>query len=339
MNKAVYFSFTLMLILGGVAVALWLQPTLGMNDDEVSIRYGRHEGLELVRTVSQRGDETYSVEDNDGRRLFDIPLRGCMLDTRFRQGCLRFRENATGREGYIDRYGRITLTDNGKAAPKPAESRQSTLTNGGKAMSETVHGKPKNGNETLPVTDLRTMARTNPMYKEAAKVLQGKLDETDASNRRTILNYCEHLRTAYTTKDIDFLRQVFSDNALIIVGSVVRPTRGHDGQFASDERVAYSLRTKKEYISRLSKAFAMNKTVDVRFSDFHIMRHPTMNGIYGVSLRQRYSSDRYSDDGYLFLLWDFRNRSMPLIHVRTWQPSKSIGEGNDVITIRDFNLE
>ena len=45
----------------------------------------------------------------------------------------------------------------------------------------------------------------------------------DAKNRRMILNYCEHFRTAYTTKDIDFLRQVFSDKALIIVGNMVKP--------------------------------------------------------------------------------------------------------------------
>lgn len=54
----------------------------------------------------------------------------------------------------------------------------------------------------------------------------------------------------------------------------------------------------------------MNKSVDVKFSDFRIMRHPTKDGIYGVSLRQRYKSDRYADDGWLFLLWDFRNASM-----------------------------
>ena len=85
--------------------------------------------------------------------------------------------------------------------------------------------------------------------------------------------------------------------------------------------------------------FAINKTVDVRFSDFRIMRHPTKDGIYGVSLRQRYSSDRYSDDGWLFLLWDFRNPSMPLIHVRTWQPSATVGSSEGVIDISDFNLE
>ena len=156
--------------------------------------------------------------------------------------------------------------------------------------------------------------------------------------RRQILNYCEHLRTAYTTKDIDFLRQVFSDEALIIVGNVVKESATTAG-IGPDSRVTYALHTKRDYLSRLAKVFAINKAVDVKFSDFRIMRHPTKDGIYGVSLRQRYSSDRYSDDGWLFLLWDFRNPSMPLIHVRTWQPSATVGSSEGVIDISDFNLE
>ena len=58
-----------------------------------------------------------------------------------------------------------------------------------------------------------------------------------------------------------------------------------------------------------------------------------------MSLRQRYKSDRYADDGYLFLLWDFRNPSMPLIHVRTWQPADSAGDGDGMVSISDFNLQ
>lgn len=85
--------------------------------------------------------------------------------------------------------------------------------------------------------------------------------------------------------------------------------------------------------------FSTNSKVDVRFSDFRILRHPTMDGIYGVTLRQRYSSDRYSDDGYLFLLWDFRDRSMPVIHVRTWQSASSVADGSEIISIQDFNLQ
>lgn len=85
--------------------------------------------------------------------------------------------------------------------------------------------------------------------------------------------------------------------------------------------------------------FTANQKIDLKFSGFRIMRHPTMDGIYGVTLRQQYKSDRYADDGYLFLLWDFRNPSMPLIHVRTWQPAGTVHSGDDVISIQDFNLE
>ena len=189
-------------------------------------------------------------------------------------------------------------------------------------------------------TDITTMAKDNPFFAEASKVISGKLEEKDADNRRMILNYCEHLRTSYTTKDIDFLRQVFSDQALIIVGNVVRSADNNSATgIEGDEKVTFSLKTKKEYLERLEKVFVANKKIDVKFTDFRIMRHPTMEGIYGVSMKQKYTSDRYSDDGYLFILWDFRNKSMPLIHVRTWQPTASVNGEKEIIGIRDFNLE
>ena len=198
----------------------------------------------------------------------------------------------------------------------------------------------KSNKRNIFKTDITTMAKDNPFFAEASKVISGKLEEKDADNRRMILNYCEHLRTSYTTKDIDFLRQVFSDQALIIVGNVVRSADNNSATgIEGDEKVTFSLKTKKKYLERLEKVFAANKKIDVKFSDFRIMRHPTMEGIYGVSMKQKYTSDRYSDDGYLFILWDFRNKSMPLIHVRTWQPAASVNGEKEIIGIRDFNLE
>ena len=198
----------------------------------------------------------------------------------------------------------------------------------------------KSNKRNIFKTDITTMAKDNPFFAEASKVISGKLEEKDADNRRMILNYCEHLRTSYTTKDIDFLRQVFSDQALIIVGNVVRSADNNSATgIEGDEKVTFSLKTKKEYLERLEKVFVANKKIDVKFTDFHIMRHPTMESIYGVSMKQKYTSDRYSDDGYLFILWDFRNKSMPLIHVRTWQPTASVNGEKEIIGIRDFNLE
>ena len=181
------------------------------------------------------------------------------------------------------------------------------------------------------------MLANHPFRKEALKILNSNLNESDSISRRKILSYCEHLRTSYTTKDIDFLRQVFSDNALIIVGNVVKTGKKWDG--SNDTKVSYAVRSKHAYLNRLNEIFKSNKTIKMDFQDFHIMRHPSMEGIYGVSLRQKYATDNYSDDGYLFLLWDFRKPSMPLIHVRTWQPRSTVADSDEIIDISDFNLE
>ncbi|MBD5251746.1 MAG: hypothetical protein HDS49_01765 [Bacteroides sp.] len=184
--------------------------------------------------------------------------------------------------------------------------------------------------------DPAAMRDGHPFAAEARKVLSGGLEETDSLSRRRILDYCEHLRTSYTTRDIDFLRQVFSNDALIIVGSTVRTRRGDDKLTGGLTR--YSVRSKEEYLTRLEKIFRANKKIEMKFSDFHISRHPSREGIYGVTLRQRYASDGYADDGYLFLLWDFRDQAMPLIHVRSWQEASDLDDPDDVIGLGDFNL-
>lgn len=346
MKKTVFILSLLVLLLGGWAAALWLLPFTGYKGSSEEIRYGVNEGLELVAQIGTHGGQRYVVEDADGNELFAIPLRHCLLDTCYRNGQLRFREQETHREGYIDRKGMVCFLNKENATAIPENSKLVKTTEetpkqtevSADFSKENLTEQERKPSKDLPQVDLRTIAQGNPFYREAFNILQGKLSETDAKHRHMILNYCEHLRTAYTTKDIDFLRQVFSDKALIIVGNVVKSI-ANDDKFQAESKVTYAIHSKRDYIARLTKVFAANKKIDVKFSGFRIMRHPTMDGIYGVTLRQQYKSDRYSDDGFLFLLWDFRDRSMPLIHVRTWQPAKSVAESNDVISIQDFNLE
>lgn len=188
---------------------------------------------------------------------------------------------------------------------------------------------------SLKTADITTMGIDHPFVSEAKKVLSGRLEAADSANRREILNYCEHFRMAYNTRDIDFLRQVFSDNALIIVGQVVKA--GTHNRIAYSDKIKYYIRSKHEYLERLKKIFDSGKKIDVDFSDFKILRHPTIEGIYGVTLFQKYSAGDYSDEGNLFLLWDFRNPAMPEIHVRTWQAG--IVSDDEKIDISDFNLD
>ena len=238
-------------------------------------------------------------------------------------------DTATSITGTTDILTPSTLTDT------PKDSIPDT--------SPTTAYKPQESPAPVATTrmrdaDVRSMTGAHPFSAEARKVLSGNLEESDSLNRHRILSYCEHLRTSYTTRDIDFLRQVFSEDALIIVGHMVRAS--HASQPKESQKVSYARRSKREYLDRLSKTFSSGKDIDLKFSGFRIMRHPTMEGIYGVTLRQEYSCGSYSDDGWLFLLWDFRDPSMPLIHVRTWQPTHSIAGGtDDLIDMGDFNLE
>lgn len=196
---------------------------------------------------------------------------------------------------------------------------------------------------TIHTTDWRKVAENHPFYTEARKVISGNLTEDDAGYRELILNYVEHLRTSYTTKDIDFLEQLFSEKALIIVGSVIRQASTPESNYLTPAQVVYNVRTKREYLTRLKQVFATNRSIDLHFSDFRIMRHPTREGFYGVSLRQGYKSNQYSDDGYLFLLWDFTDPYAPQIHVRTWQPAWIDNDTplpvDEVYDLSNFNLE
>ena len=295
------------------ATVLLLSPSIVFKDNDTKRRYGISEGLELVEINNSTTGKRYVVEDANGKELFTIPLRNCQIDTRYRNGQLRFKELTTQREGYIDGEGIVTFTSTAADSKLPKDVL--TATTIAQANPENNNAESKNpataknkGANAIPQVSLQAMAKDNPFYKEAAKVLRGKMSVDDAKNRRMILNYCEHFRTAYTTKDIDFLRQVFSDKALIIVGNMVKPAADNGKCQAGGSRVTYAIHSKRNYLLRLTKVFDANKNIDVKFSDFRIMRHPTMDGIYGVTLRQQYKSDRYSDT-------------------------------NDIINIQDFNLE
>ena len=172
-----------------------------------------------------------------------------------------------------------------------------------------------------------------PAHRFQELMRQGQ-DDIDAANRHMILSFVENFRTAYNRKDLPFLRDVFSDQALIIVGRVVQNT---GQQSAFEQQVEYLQFTKDEYIERLGNLFRVNTWIDVGFSDIRILRHPRHRSIYGVNLTQYYNSSIYSDVGYLFLLIDFRIPEEPMIHVRTWQPQYATPE-TDVFTLGDMEI-
>lgn len=189
---------------------------------------------------------------------------------------------------------------------------------------EGVFNFDKNGN----MSDFNLAIDYN-LYME---VIKQNLELKDLERRHLILDYVERFRTAYNKKDIDFLEAIFSDDALIITGKVIK-RKTSDGIPLPDD-VKLEPMGKKKYLDRLKKVFNSNKYIRVTFDEIKVMPHPRKGyeKFYGVTLHQGYSSDRYHDDGYLFLLWDFRNPNQPKIHVRTWQPDKYDKDGSGIST-------
>lgn len=195
-----------------------------------------------------------------------------------------------------------------------------------------------NFNSRGSVIDFHTAIASN-LY---VKVLKKGYDVTDLRYRQMILDYVEQFRTAYNTKDIPFLEQIYSDDALIITGKVIKVAPSEMNNFIPKEKVKYTKQSKREYLDRLSQIFKTNKRIHVVFDDIKVVKHPAKQGFYGVTLKQGYTSDRYSDIGYLFLLWDFTNPDAPQIHVRTWQPemlnaTTKLPE-EEIFTCNDFDI-
>ena len=165
---------------------------------------------------------------------------------------------------------------------------------------------------------------------------------SDIDERMMILDYVEHFRTAYNQKDLKFLRQVFSTDALIITGRVIKVRKTE--LEPNGIRIVYNKQNKEQYLNNLRNAFNNNRYIKVSFDDVTIAKHPDpkKEGIYGVTVHQRWNSSNYSDEGYVFMVWDFRNSDEPQIHVRTWQPEfmdKGVRlDTRNVFTLGDFDL-
>lgn len=179
-------------------------------------------------------------------------------------------------------------------------------------------------------------------YERYRQIINGSEDLQDIERRKIIIAYLEHFRTAYNRKDVEYLKQQFSDEALIIVGSKVRkaPSEIQRKRYNLNESSeAYKLTklSKSEYLEHLeSKIFKLNANLDVQFKDIKILSHPDYPEIYGVNLYQEWTSSTYSDTGYLYIIIDFENENKPLIHVRAWQ--KELFEDESTFDFSFFNI-
>ena len=174
--------------------------------------------------------------------------------------------------------------------------------------------------------------------ESVAKIMDSGKAVTDERERREILKWVEDFRSYYNEKNINALNQIFSEDALIITGSIVTPqkNRGSDFKLKEKAQIRYTKQTKEQYISRLGKLFDNVRYINVDFKNISISRNGAHPEIYGVMLKQDWKTSGYCDSGWVFLLWDFSDEDRPQIHVRTWQPEYAVESDNDIFNMGDF---
>lgn len=164
-------------------------------------------------------------------------------------------------------------------------------------------------------------------------------------SRWAILNFMEDYQTAFALKRTDYINSIFSDDALIITGTILKKLDNAERAFdrsksldlGGPKDIAYSQLSKTEYIDRLRKIFSTREYVHLQFEDnvTRMIDLPAINGInkgaaFGIEIKQRYESTGYSDNGYLTMVFDTRGK-LPIIHVRLWQPDK-----NNMMSLQEF---
>lgn len=148
-------------------------------------------------------------------------------------------------------------------------------------------------------------------------------DKWSMEARQMLVNFLEDYQTAYALKRKKYLNQIYSDDALIIVGSVLKETAKSDNVRLKDKtKIKYLTMTKSEYMERLNGVFNTNEYVSIHFTNTSFNTVSGKKNVIGVQLKQEYFSTTYGDVGYLFLIVDLRG-DMPVIHVRTWQPNET----------------
>ena len=169
----------------------------------------------------------------------------------------------------------------------------------------------------------------------------------DLDRREQIIFFCEQFANAYHKMDINYMEDIFSDDALIITGRVRQKEkasvvmRNTEVNLPQQKGVEYTVQTKKEYINNLRACFNRQKGqkggfINVKFDEYKVVRHPAKPNYYGVTLKQSWSSKGYHDEGIVFLVWNFTNEERPKIEVRTWQAMNTTER--EIFTLNNFRL-
>lgn len=177
---------------------------------------------------------------------------------------------------------------------------------------------------------------------------QETAEQIDARRRAFIEDFLATYEAAYEKKEIEYIKNFFSDDALIITETKkLQPTGSKETIPSTRKTRPYQtiVENRKEYINRLNDIFNSNVTIKLSIAGKKIRQHAKYPEIYGVNFTQIWKDQNGGDNlesqmpGFVFLMIDFKkSEQTPIIHVRTWQPKDNIEKEQDKYFLRDFMI-
>ncbi len=162
-----------------------------------------------------------------------------------------------------------------------------------------------------------------------------KLSEFERKQR--LLALLEDYKTAYFREDYELLDLFLSKSSLIIDGKMISQNPLSKSDTLDQSKSNPAQIAQQGYLPALKSLFDKNEEIEVTFSNMKITQHPRYSEIYGVNLIQSWKSNSYADEGYLFLMIDFKDESKPVIQISAWQSLLGTSE-NEIIELSDLEI-
>ena len=287
--------------------------------------------VDLEKTMSVKKDEEVKgwnkIEDHRTVNE-DVYLRKMtLIEKALRNGNIAEARECFSKEGYnmldtLSRYGKMTVV--GKSEYKFLKYKDEVLCRS-ILMQFDFRNTIGFSQEVVFRFDTVNKVVTSLAFRLSRQSEEDIISKTKwpEESRLILVNFLEDYQTAYALKRHRYLESIYSDDALIIVGRMVKKTEIPDRMTLKLTQEEYELKKydKDTYMKNLSMCFGNNEYIRLRFTETDFTKSNVTNEVYGVRVRQEYFSSSYGDVGYLFLLVDLRG-AQPLIHVRAWQPDK-----------------
>ena len=167
-------------------------------------------------------------------------------------------------------------------------------------------------------------------------VVQGRSD-TERANRQLIVNFVESLLTGYSGKDGSLLKQVYSDDPLLLTPTGLK--KKSDSRMVNamlnglgSERSKRASQERRDYLQQVQRMLSRAPWFRIEVDDIQIMQHPMRANFYGVSLHQRECPTLGTDSGWLLMVFNLEDPANPCLELRIWQT-----EG-ERLQITDLNI-